>query len=230
MGAFRFKQFTIEHDRSTMKVGTDAVLLGAWVDVNNVNTILDVGTGSGVIALILAQRTVGARIDAIEPDIPSTKEAQGNFERSPWAERLHVYPKSLEGYVGGPYDLIVSNPPYFINSLLPPAATRQSARHVGTLTHEGLLTASAVLLSKSGRLAVILPKVEGDRFKALAIAAGWVCRRSLAFFSKAGRPQERWLFEFELSGATQSDEQLCLYDRDGNKSEEYNRLTSGFYL
>ncbi len=230
MGAFRFKQFTIEHDRSTMKVGTDAVLLGAWVDVNNVTTILDVGTGSGVIALILAQRTVGAQIDAIEPDIASAKEAQGNFEMSPWAERLHICPIPLEDHVGGPYDLIVSNPPYFINSLLPPTAARQSARHVGTLTHEGLLTASKVLLSKSGRLALILPKAEGDRFQTLAIAAGWVCRRSLAFFSKAGRPQERWLFEFELSGATQSGEQLYLYNRDGDKSEEYNKLTSEFYL
>src|SRR3954468_22106190 len=115
-----------------MKVGTDAVLLGAWADVSDSKSILDIGTGCGVIALMLAQRNGGATIDAVEIDEASAIQAKENFERSPW--KLNVFNTSIQEFAHPPYDLIVSNPPFFSESLLPPTTKRQLARHTKSLS------------------------------------------------------------------------------------------------
>lgn len=214
-----------------MKVGTDAVLLGAWVDLTGALSILDVGTGCGVIALMLAQRTQQSQIHALEPDPASVEEAGGNFLNSRWADRLTLHRGLIQAFdADAEFDLLVSNPPYFVDSLLPPSGTRQAARHEGSMTHEQLLTKAKTLLRPSGRLAVVLPTVEGDRFRRLAGTVGFRCRRSLAFFSKAEKPQERWLMEFGFDAVDERQEKLVLYDRDGVKSDSYTKLVDNFLL
>ncbi len=207
---------------STMKVGTDAVLLGAWVNVGNAKTILDIGTGCGVIALMLAQRSA-ARIDAVEPDGNSVMEAQKNFNNSRWSDRLSIHHTSIQAYQHLPYDLIVSNPPFFSNSLLPPKATRQVARHTGTLSFDDLLHAT-----KGGRLAIILPTAEGNLFRKKARDHGLYCNRSLAFYSRRNKPQERWLMEFSSKETEESMENLILYEENDRWTAVYADLVKDF--
>jgi len=229
---FSFKQFNIEDNRCAMKVGTDGVLLGAWVDVAQANAMLDVGTGSGVIALMLAQRTsTKAMIDAIEVDNASAEQAKENIQQSPWANNIVVHHSSLQAFHSSKkYDLIVSNPPYFNNSLPPPEQTRAGARHTDTLTHHELLAYSKQLLAPSGRLAVILPFAEGKAFISMASITGLFCIRQCSFYSRQGKPQERWLLEFALAPRTIKTEDLLLLADDNNWSEAYKDLTRNFYL
>src|SRR6266850_1577807 len=147
-GPFTFKQFIVHHDRCAMKVGTDAVLLGAWAGAAGAKTILDIGTGSGIIALMLAQRTPSyARIDAVEIEQSDFLQASENAQNSPWPEKIIVHHTSIQEYqTDSQYDLIICNPPYFINSLLPPSPFRKQARHAALLPNRDLLTAVKRLL------------------------------------------------------------------------------------
>ena len=205
-----------------MKVGTDAVLLGAWVNVNNAKSILDIGTGSGVIALMLAQRS-DAFIDAIEPDATSAEQAKENFKSSPWRERLRVFNKTLQECDTSGYDLIVSNPPFFSNSLLPPTPARKTSRHTETLSFEDLISSA-----KKGRLAIILPTAEGDQFRKLALQHRLYCNRSLAFYSRRNKPQERWLMEFSSKETEMSSEDLVLYEDKDRWTTGYASLVNDF--
>ncbi|MBQ4138504.1 MAG: methyltransferase, partial [Muribaculaceae bacterium] len=158
---FRFKRFEVLNDRTAMKVGTDGVLLGAWCDVTGARKVLDVGTGCGVIALMVAQRNGDALIDAVEIDGDSAHEAGLNFARSPWAARLRVEQCDFNEFalrdVVGKYNLIVSNPPFFTNGILPPDASRMSARHTQHLTYGQLLKNAEKLLADGGKMALITP-------------------------------------------------------------------------
>lgn len=229
---FDFKLFRIKHDRCTMKVGTDAVLLGAWVSAEGASHVLDIGTGSGVIALMLAQRTESiALIDAVELEEEDAKQARENVMDSPWPAKVVIHHSKIQDFhPPHPYDLIVSNPPFFSNSWLPPNNQRKQARHTQTLTHVDLLQHVKRLLAPQGIFAIVLPTVEGDQFKLQATAFGLFCQRSLAFFSREGKPQERWLLEFSLARTTPTTEKLVLYQRDEIWTEDYTRLTFPFYL
>jgi len=229
---FQFKQFSIEDDRCAMKVGTDAVLLGAWVDVSKARKILDVGTGCGIIALMLAQRTdEDVRIDAIEIEKQDAIQALENSNQSTWAKRIKVTHQSLQRFKGTEsFDLIVSNPPYFVNSQLPPTADRAKARHTQSLSYQELIDHSIRLLDKEGRLAVVLPYAEGKDFINHASVSGLICIRQLAFYSRKDKPQERWLFEFALIPKPLVTEQLTLHGEGETWSPEYKALTKSFYL
>jgi tRNA1Val (adenine37-N6)-methyltransferase len=205
-----------------MKVGTDAVLLGAWADVGDAKTILDIGTGSGVIALMLAQRS-NAMVDAVEPDPGSAKQAAENFVGSPWKDRLRVFNKRIQEFQTNDYDLIVSNPPFFSNSLLPPKASRQSARHTQTLSFDDLLSAA-----RNRKLAIVLPTVEGNLFQEKATGYGLHCNRRLAFFSRPYKQQERWLLEFSQKRTEVTNETLVLYDEEDKWSKDYVTLVKEF--
>ncbi len=229
---FRFKQFSIEDDRCAMKVGTDAVLLGAWVNVSKAKRILDVGTGCGIIALMLAQRTEEeVNIEGIEIDQQSAQQAQENLEKTLWCNRVLFHHLSLQNF-NSPYkyDLIVSNPPYFNHSQLPPKAHRAKARHTQALCYEELISHTMLLLKKKGRLAVILPYTEGNFFVNIASLSGLICIRQLAFYSREGKPQERWLFEFSLNPAPLKKEKLVLHGVGESWSPDYQSLTKAFYL
>ncbi|MGN0035710.1 MAG: tRNA1(Val) (adenine(37)-N6)-methyltransferase [Bacteroidaceae bacterium] len=155
---FQFKQFTVWHDRCAMKVGTDGALLGAWADVSGARRILDVGTGTGLVALMLAQRCPEALLTAVEIDADAAAQAAENVFRSPWPERIRVVCADFASFdAADRFDLIVSNPPYFVGSLPSPDQRRSCARHASALTYADLLVRAASLLAPGGRLALVLP-------------------------------------------------------------------------
>jgi tRNA1Val (adenine37-N6)-methyltransferase len=229
---FHFKKFRIAHDRSTHKVGTDGVLLGAWVAIENVNRILDIGTGTGVIALMVAQRTPPeVQIDAVEFEKEDAAQATENVLQSPWPGKIKVYHTAIQDFhPDKKYDLMVSNPPYFVNSSLPPEKKRSQARHTRELSFEDLLYSAHRLLAPSGRLAVILPFEEGLTFLELAKGRHLYCQRQCAFRSRSHKPIERWLFEFGDRERAFVNEELVLYDDGEAWSAQYRRITQDFYL
>lgn len=228
---FHFKQFSIRHDRSGMKIGTDAVLLGAWTDVKNATRVLDIGSGTGVIALMIAQRTEAfVKVEAIEIDEFAFADADENFNSSPWKDRLKLHHESIHNFTtNSTFDLIVSNPPYFQNSYKPPDPKRGIARHTDNLSFEGLLTAAKRLLSLEGRLSVILPFTEGLEFILLADRFGFYCSRKWSFRTRREKPIERWLLEFSTSKVIVDEGELLLLEYE-NWSDQYKNLTREFYL
>jgi tRNA1Val (adenine37-N6)-methyltransferase len=172
MSEFKFKQFTIEQSKSAMKVGTDGVLLGTWTPIDhNPYNILDIGTGTGLIALILAQRSNAKQIDALEIEQAAHEEATDNFENSPWNDRLFCYHAGLDEFVEEPeeeYDLIVSNPPFYSEDYKTASVQRNLARFVDAMPFQELIEAAALLLSDNGVFSVIIPYKEEADFIAMA--------------------------------------------------------------
>ncbi len=169
---FQFKQFSVNQDQCAMKVGTDGVLLGAWCPThNNPKSILDIGTGTGIIALMLAQRTNAKQIDALEIDENAYEQSTDNFENSPWPDRLFCFHAGLDEFIEEPedeYDLIVSNPPFFAEDFKSTDDGRNLSRFLDAMPFEQLLEAADLLLSENGVLAVIIPFKEEEKFIALA--------------------------------------------------------------
>ncbi|OXA92755.1 tRNA1(Val) (adenine(37)-N6)-methyltransferase [Flavobacterium hercynium] len=169
---FQFKQFSVAQDRCAMKVGTDGVLLGAWAPIhNNPFSVLDIGAGTGIIALMLAQRTNAEQIDALEIDEDAYEQAVENFENSPWGDRLFCFHAGLDEFIEEPedeYDLIVSNPPFYAEDYKTENEQRDLARFQDAMPFEELVEAADLLLSENGIFAVILPYKEEEKFIALA--------------------------------------------------------------
>jgi tRNA1Val (adenine37-N6)-methyltransferase len=169
---FSFKQFSIQQDKTAMKVGTDGVLLGAWTPVNNNPfSILDIGAGTGIIALMLAQRSHAEQIDALEIDEDAYEQAVGNFENSPWSERLFCYHAGLDEFMDEPedeYDIIVSNPPFHSENYKSDNEQRDLARFQDAMPFEDLIEAADLLLSENGIFAVIIPFKEEEKFITIA--------------------------------------------------------------
>ncbi|MCU0383417.1 MAG: methyltransferase [Cyclobacteriaceae bacterium] len=231
---FRFKQFTIEDKDCAHKVGTDGTLLGAWTNIHQKKKILDVGTGSGLIALMLAQRTTDdVNIKAIDIAENDVNQARENFLQSPWFNKLEVIHQSLQKYEGivDGFDLIVSNPPYFQNSFKPPKEERVAPRHTTLLSFEDLLIHAYRLSTTKGRLSLILPEVEGKMFCELAEKKGWYLTRLTVFKSRITKPAERLLLEFEKTNIKEVDKkELILYEKNEVWSLDYQMLTKEFYL
>jgi tRNA1Val (adenine37-N6)-methyltransferase len=228
---FQFKQFTVYHDQSAMKVGTDSVVLGAWARINPCRRILDVGTGCGVLALMFAQRSTSAIIDAVEVDELGALQARQNAERSPWPNRIEIHHTAIQQYVATePYDVAVSNPPYFVDSLEPPDARRLLSRHAVSLTYIELIDAFDRLLLPDGRFSVILPATEGSNFTFRAAEKKFYCTRKFGFRTRPEKPVTRWLLEFSRDRAMPEEGELVLYDSGLQWSENYMRLTRAFYL
>ena len=246
---FRFKQFTVWHDRCAMKVGTDGVLLGAWCPVGELRSsggeefrslgvptkVLDVGTGSGLIALMLAQRIQGAQITAIDIDARAVEQARYNFGVSPWSDRLECHQQALQELEGeGIYDLIVSNPPYFQDSLKNPDSQRAMARHTDTLSYEELLKHSARLLTKEGIIALVLPIEAEQQIITLAQSLGLYPTHITHVYPKPGKAAKRLLIAFSPSPLTYSLSpiaySLTLESETAPRSEAYIELTKEFYL
>ena len=188
---FHFKQFTIHQDKCGMKVGTDAVLLGSWVKVENENSILDIGSGTGVIALMLAQKC-NINIDTIDINENAFQQSRENFLISPWFDRLNCKHISLQEFSNnhsGKYDLIVTNPPYFHHASKPPEESRLNARHGDLLTFDELLEGVKKLLSADGRFCVILPCKEGIEFLDKAQRIGLFCHHLLRIKTKADKSE-----------------------------------------
>lgn len=231
-GVFHFKQFSVKHDQCTMKVGTDAVLLGSWVRTNNAQEALDIGTGCGVIALMIAQRTSDTtHIDGIEIQAQDSEQARDNVSNSPWRERVSIHHVSAQKFrPQKKYDLVVSNPPYFINSLEPPEKKRHHVRHAVALSYTDLLDTVERLLSNEGKFNVILPYAEGIHFIELASRKQLSCSRQYAFRSRKEKPVERWLLEFSYQEREKEEGEIVLYRNKDSWSDEYIELTKDFYL
>lgn len=218
-----------------MKIGTDGVLLGAWADVSAVKTALDIGTGSGVIAIMLAQRAPEAQIHGIDIDEHSCQQAAENMKAAPWASQLEVLHQPVQDFArvhGHQYDLIVSNPPFFTGGTFSHDQDRNSVRHTVKLPHNDLLRAVQALLAERGRFAVVLPYIEGLRFQELAEGYNLHCNRLTEVLPKPQSPIERLLMEFEREPRAQKTDRLVLR-KDGqhlNWTAEYMELTGDFYL
>ena len=232
---FQFKQFTIHQERCTMKVGTDGVLLGAWARVEGVGKILDIGAGTGIIAIMAAQRAPEAMVDAVEIDEAAFLQSRENMAGCPWADRLQVFHLSIKDFVQSTdtsYDLILSNPPFFTGGTFSPEDGRNDVRHTIKLSHGDLLGAVRQLLSPQGRFGLILPYIEGLRFRELAENYHIYCTRMTEVRSKTGKPIERLLMEFSPQMPDQIEQTNLVIQHEGtnNWTEEYKSLTGDFYL
>jgi tRNA1Val (adenine37-N6)-methyltransferase len=231
--AFRFKQFIVEDDRSTMRIGTDAILIGAWADPANVKSILEIGTGCGVISLMLSQRST-AWIDAIDSDEESIKQAGSNFQNSPWSKNLHAQCITLQNFASmnqKKYDMIITNPPFFIDSLQSPYPGKNRARHTSRLSRQELIAAVKHLLSSDGIFLIILPAEETGKLILLAETAGLYIRKQMKIKPKAGKPVNRILSGFGFhSDADPSLEELVIRNEDNSFTKEYVTFTEPYYF
>ena len=231
---FRFKQFSIAHNRTAMKVGTDGVLLGAWAPVDPMpETILDIGAGTGLIALMLAQRSQAHTVDALEIDPGAFEQCVGNFEASPWADRLFCYHAGLEEFAAemeGGYDLLVSNPPFIPGDVPSGDASRDAARQQRSLPFGVLAAGAAALLSPGGQFCLVLPVAEEAGFIALARSHGLFPNRITRVRGTAGAPLKRSLLCFSFRESGVLEDELVLEVGRNQFSEAYRELTREFYL
>lgn len=234
MSVFKFKQFTVKQDRCAMKIGTDGVLLGAWTPlINNPYNILDIGAGTGVLSLMLAQRSNAEQIDAIEIDAAAFEQATDNFEASPWNDRLFCFHAGLDEFMEEPedeYDLILSNPPFYTENYKTENISRDLARFEDALPFEDLVEAADLLLSEQGIFAVIIPYKEEDRFLALATSFELY---PIQITHVKGTPTteiKRSLLAFSRIQQTPLMDELTIEISRHEYTPEYIKLTQDFYL
>lgn len=236
---FKFKEFTIHQEKTAMKVGTDAVLLGAWCSVENYpDTILDIGAGTGIVALMIAQRSDAMTIDAVELDEDAYEQTVDNFEKSDWGDRLYCYNASFQEFAEEiaeeeeeeTYDLIVSNPPFYTDEYETEDAARNKARFTSSLSFEELIMGVSNILSENGVFSVILPFKEEESFINTAT-------KYKLFLNKVCRVQGNETSEIKRSLLSFSFEELkieetsLIIEVDRHKyTEEYINLTKDFYL
>jgi tRNA1Val (adenine37-N6)-methyltransferase len=229
---FKFKKFILYHQKSTLKVGTDAILLGAWAFTENAEKILDIGCGCGIITLMLAQRS-NATIDAVEIDFNSTEEAKRNAEISEWKNRINIQNISFQDFIKDKkevYDLIVSNPPYFSNSLKSNDLNRNLAKHNDSLSYKELASGISKLLKTNGKATIILSKSESKTFKNIALENGLYCNKEMEVFPKTGLKSNRLLMQFEKQKLEPEIKKISILDSNNKHTTEFINLCKDFYL
>lgn len=244
MPFFRFKQFTVWHDRSALRVCTEACILGAYAEVGGVTNALDIGTGTGLLALMMAQRNPQMHIDAVEIDEQNVEQAVENVAQSPFLERISVHQAAIQDWkqikkiphssLLTPdffhYDFIISNPPFYDKHLLSPREERNRALHTETLSLSDLASTVARLLAENGRFVVLLPPYETQRLTDLLAVCGLWPIRQLHIFSGQGKPIFRKITTFERKKAEPFTETLYIHDTDGKYSEGFRALLKEYYL
>lgn len=234
MQPFKFKQFTINQDQCAMKIGTDGVLLGAWTSLNNYpNSILDIGTGTGVIALQLAQRSDAEIIDALEIDDNAFEQAVENFENSPWGDRLYCYHAPLEEFaeeIDDKYDLIVSNPPFYNDDFQSADVARNTARFTDALSFDNLLKSVSKLLSDDGLFTVIIPFKEEEDFSISAKKYGLMLNKTCNVKGTPTSEIKRSLMEFSFTKKDIVIEKLVIETARHQYTKTYIDLVKEFYL
>jgi tRNA1Val (adenine37-N6)-methyltransferase len=230
---FEFKQFAVNQSKCAMKVGTDAVLLGAWVETNDAQNILDIGTGTGVIAIMMAQKS-SADIIAIDIDALACEQSKENILSSPWPNRIKVFNESLQLYTTAndvKFDLIVSNPPYFIDAYKSAEEARNQARHTDQLPFIDLVKCAIQLLNPAGRICLILPTKESLKFREIAAAHKLFLTKITHVKTTQYKDEKRQLLQFELINKKLIEETLVIEKEERHfYSNEYKELTKDFYL
>ena len=227
---FRFKQFCIHHDRCAMKVGTDGVLLGAWGCVEG-KRILDIGTGTGVIALMAAQRNPEAEVLGIDVDEAAVLQARENIAESPFNSRVECLLQNVLTFESeATFDAILCNPPFFTEDTLPDDKGRALARNSKSLPFPQLIRKVASLLSENGKFSVIIPNDSAQEFVGLCLLENLHLERRCIVRTKANKPPRRAMLTFSRNASITEDKEMCLLADDGTRSEAYKTLTNDFYL
>ncbi|MDI9877981.1 tRNA1(Val) (adenine(37)-N6)-methyltransferase [Flectobacillus longus] len=227
---FQFKQFTIHQDQCAMKVSTDACILGAWVDVAQAENILDIGAGTGLLSLMMAQRCP-AHIDAIELDLPAFEQAKSNITQSKWSERIGVFHGKVQEFSANKkYDYIVSNPPFYQNHLKSEKAQKNQAHHTETLSFEELLDSVLRLRTTSGKFAVLLPAYEANVLESLAINKGLFPQNRLTVRHRDGAKVLRVITEYGAEVGEVKSQELFIKNAQEQYTEEFITLLKEYYL
>lgn len=232
-GGFTFKQFFVGHEKCAMKVGTDGVLLGAWAPVSGIKKVLDIGSGSGLIALMLAQRNDQLSVDAVELDYDAALQAEENFQESKWHDRLRVINQDIVEFSRQStdrYDLIVSNPPYFEPAVACRSEQRDQARYTTTLTHETLLDCAKERLKLGGLFCLVLPYDVGEKIALMAQNSGWFTAYKVNIQDKASTPFHRMLLGLQRDPVIAQISTLVLKAENGIYTADFQQLIRDFYL
>lgn len=233
MSKFDFQRFRIEQDCCAMKVGTDGVLLGAWFNISAAKTVLDIGTGTGLIALMAAQRNETATIFGVEIDENAATQAAENVRNSPFASQISIISQDINDFAttcAAKFEAIVCNPPYFVHSLKCPDSARTVARHNDSLSFPNLLKISKKLLASNGKLSVILPTSEAEIFKTIATENRFFLTRLTHVFGTTGGKEIRQLLEFSKKPTTCDEQSLAINLAPNRYTPEFRELTKHFYL
>ncbi len=237
--SFQFQQFTLKQDQCAMKVGTDGVLLGAWAPVQDALHILDIGAGTGLIALMLAQRQEAAQVMAVEVDDSAAQQAKENVLASPFADRVSVDHSAIQDFsqtIKQKFDLIVSNPPFFSGGVLSEQEGRASVRHTTKLSHQDLLRSVQRLLADQGSFCLVLPWLEGLRFQEWAATYQLYAHQVVKVRPNPDKSPNRLLLELKKypgSIGTPTTTEISIYERSGPdspRSADFQALTQSFYL
>ncbi len=229
---FFFKKFGLFHHRSTMKIGTDAILLSRWVEVNPTDDVLDIGTGCGLIPLMISQKGIH-HADAVEIDHDSFEEASLNFKNSAWRDKLAVYHEDVKTFADrniARYDLIVSNPPFFFGDNVPQKTKKGLARHTNTLSYRDLLVSVKKMLKPDGRFALVLPAIESVAFLKIASEHGFSLQKELKIVPIEGREPNRINMQLVVNQVKTASETFVLRYENHAFTKEYKEFLKDFYL
>ena len=237
MKPFKFKEFTVHQDKTAMKVGTDGVLLGAWCSVDDYpDTILDIGSGTGVISLMIAQRSDAMTIDAVEIDENAYEQTVANFEESDWGDRLYCYNATFNEFAEEiaeeeeTYDLIVSNPPFYNDDFETDDVARNKARFTSSLSFKELIVGVSKILSEKGKFCVVIPFKEETNFINLGIENNLRLNRICRVKGNETSEIKRCLLEFSFDETEIQEESLIIEIERHQYTEDYINLTKDFYL
>lgn len=237
MKPFQFKEFSVTQDKTAMKIGTDAVLLGAWCSLGEYpDTLLDIGSGTGVISLMLAQRSDAMTVDAVEIDADAYEQTVANFEQSPWSDRLFCYNSSFTNFAQEiaeeqeQYDVIVSNPPFYTDTYETTNEARNKARFTSSLSFEKLVEGVAMILSKSGVFSVIIPFKEEANFINLAVKSKLFLNKVCHVKGNANSEIKRSLLAFSFNATVPEKTILIIEKKRHQYTDAYINLTKEFYL
>lgn len=232
-GIFKFKQFDVDQSGCAMKINTDGVLLGALAEADRPQTILDIGTGTGVIALMLAQRFVNAKIDAVEIDQSAAETAGQNFQNSPFAERLNIYPSGFaeffDRYSDKEYDLIVSNPPFYINSLKSPEAKRELAKHADHNFFDDMILSASKHLTDKGIICLILPLDTVALVKGIVFKNRLFLKKTTSVFSYQDSEPHRQIVVLSSGADKTTDDRFIIFESPKIYTEQYREILKDFF-
>ncbi len=229
---FRFKQFQVNQEKTGMKVCTDSCIFGAYIDPGDAKNILDIGSGTGLLSLMLAQKS-SAEIDAVEIDVDAALQSEENFKNSQWNNRLHIFSSSIQNFSASAmkkYDLIVSNPPFFTNHLLSPNPKLNKAIHNTTLSLTDLSESVASLLSFQGKFYVLLPPYEASLFEEILKEVKLFLQHRLEIKDKSEGKIIRVIDCYSSTPATASNKSFIIKNSEGQYTSEFSDLLRPYYL